>query len=300
MTAWLRRFGARGVFWRQLLRFAVISVPLFLEPLVMAVWSGLFLFWRSGRRAVMMNLRVIKPGSRNITNFFRTYRIFWNFAWSISDNLRFFEDRTIPDWEFSGLENFERLRDHKGGAIILTAHMGSYDLGAHLFSETSARQIVMVRAPEVDPQTHSFEERAKGRQAGAVRVDFNTRAGALALDLLHAVRDGDLVAIQGDRVTPGIASASARLFGTTVNLPSGPFALALAARAPIFPLFIIRKGRRRYQLLAHPPITIERTRDRQGDLQRAVDAWATVLESVVATAWHQWFMFEPMTEERAA
>ena len=58
----------------------------------------------------------------------------------------------IPDWEFVGWKHFEEMQA-SGGAILLTAHMGSYDLGAHLFAENSSHRLIMVRAPEADPQT---------------------------------------------------------------------------------------------------------------------------------------------------
>ena len=53
----------RGVVWRQLLRFAILNVPPWIEPIVMAFWSAFFLLWGPGRRGVMRNLKVIKPGS---------------------------------------------------------------------------------------------------------------------------------------------------------------------------------------------------------------------------------------------
>ena len=301
MNGWWRRFLAKGVFWRQFLRFAVLVTPLWLEPLVMAFWSLFFLLWGPGRRGIMSNLRMIKPDSWAVANFFRAYRVFWNFAWSIADTVRFLESRTMPDWEFTGLEHFEELKS-RAGAIILTAHMGSYDLGAHVFSETSDRKIVMVRAPEVDPETREFEAQAQERsKSDSLRIDFSTRASDLALDLLHAIRDGELVAIQGDRVTQGIASFPATLFGKPVRIPTGPFALAMAARVPVYPLFLMRAGRRHYRLVTCEPIVVERRgRDRDEGLRTAVDAWARRLEDVTRSGWYQWFAFDPLTEERAA
>ena len=298
MTGWWRRFLVKGVFWRKSLRFAVNHIPLSVEPICAGVSSLLFLLWGPGRRGVMRNLSAIKPGSWTITNFFRAWRVFWNYAWTISDNNRFKERRTVPDWEFVGLEHFERMRSHEGGAIILTAHMGSYDLGAHLFSETSDRRIVMVRAPETDPETRQFEEANLARAPERLRVDFNTKSADLALDLLHAVQSGELVAIQGDRVTPGITSYPATLFGKRTEIPAGPFALAMAARVPIFPMFIVRLGRRRYRLMTCAPISVERVgRKRDETLQRAIDSWAGQLETVIREGWYQWFAFEPFSQE---
>jgi predicted LPLAT superfamily acyltransferase len=295
---WFSRFLVHGVFWRQLLRFAVLNTPLWAEGTVMAMWSLIFLLWGPGRRGVRRNLSAIIPGSWALTNSLRAYRVFWNFAWTIADTVRFMETRVAPDWDFVGRERFEELQSLQGGAIILTAHMGSYDLGAQLFAETSRRQIVMVRAPEVDPATREFEQELHHRTTSdALRVDFSTRASDLALDLLEAVRRGEIVAIQGDRVTPGIATLQTTLFGKKAELPAGPFALAMAARVPIYPLFIVRRGRRRYRLVAGAPIEVVRTRDRAEAFNRALGEWTAQLESVIRSSWQQWFSFEPFSRE---
>lgn len=296
--SWYGRFRVQGVFWRQVLRYAVLNVPIWLEPVVIATWTLLFLLWGPGRRGVMRNLTAILPGSSAPANFFRTYRVFWNFAWTITDNVRFKEFRVSPDWEFEGREHLERLQAHQGGAIILTAHMGNYDLGAHLFAEVSRRQIVMVRAPETDPQTRRYEAELHGRTVGeSLRVDFSTRAGELAIDLLHALQQGQIIAIQGDRVTPGLSAIPATLFGRQTEVPAGPFALAMTARVPVFPLFIFRLGRRRYRLVVFPPLEVVRTRDRDEALAAAAGRWSHDLEAVVRTAWFQWFTFQPFSPE---
>ena len=288
--SWFRRFLVRGVFWRQFSRWAVLNVPPWIEPAIVGFWSAFFLLWGPGRRGVMRNLSIILPGSTAIANFFRCYRVFWNFAWSISDTMRFRELRTIPEWEFAGREHLEALR-MGGGAILLTAHMGSYDLGAHLFAEASGRRIVMVRAPEVDPQTREFEE---GHLPDAIETQFNTDGGTLALDLLHAVREGAIVAIQGDRMAGEISGVPATLFGKAVELPAGPFALAMTARVPVYPIFVVRRGWQRYLMRAERPFEIVRSRDRDADLAAAARAWTAVLEQVIRDGWQQWFAFEEL------
>lgn len=296
-SAWWRRFLVRGVFWRQSLRFGILNMPPWVEPIVMAFWSAFFMVWGSARRGVMRNLAVIKPGSLAIANLIRCYRVFWNYAWTIADNVRFKELRTIPDWEFTGWKYFQEMQAREG-AILLTAHMGSYDLGAQLFSETSTRRIVMVRAPEADPETQAFEENHAAD--GALRIEFNTRATELAIDLLGVVREGGIVAMQGDRVTGAIASLPATVFGKSTRVPAGPFALALAARVPIYPVFVVRLGRRRYRLMTARPIEITRSQNRDEDFARAVEQWIAELEHVVRDSWFQWFTFEPYWPELAA
>lgn len=296
---WLGRFRPHGVFWRQYLRWAVVNVPYWCEAVLLGFWTMLFMLWRSGRRGIMANLSAILPGSWPIANFFRAYRVMWNFAWTIDDNVRFKELGVIPDWEFIGREHFDRMLNEPGGVIILTAHMGSYDLGAQLFAQMTTRPIVMIRAPEVDPQTRQYEA-ARHAAPESLKVDFSTRSSELALDLLHALSRGEIIAIQGDRVTPGISVLPATLFGRKTRIPTGPFALAMAARVPIYPLFIVRLGRRSYRTIAGAPFDVQRTPDRSAGFEQAVAQWTRELEHVVRDGWFQWYAFEPFAEEDAA
>ena len=296
----LQRFRVDGVFWRQFLRWAVLNIPIWLEPVAIASWTLVFLLWGPGRQGVMKNLAVILPGSSAVANFFRTYRVFWNFAWVITDTVRYKELRTVPEWEFEGWEHFEKLLSNPAGAIILTAHMGSYDLGAQLFAEIAGRGIVMVRAPESDPETRRFEEALDSRtRVEGLSVDFSTRSTDLALDLLDALQRGEIVAIQGDRVTPGIRAIEGRLFGTPMRFPGGPFALAMTARVPIYPLFIVRLGRRRYRLVVREPLEVTRTASRSGRFDAPMEVWREHLEEVIGSAWFQWFAFRPFWEDPA-
>lgn len=298
MIDFRNRFKVNGVFWRQFLRWAVLNVPMWFEPVIMAWWTGFFLLWGPGRRGVMRNLSAILPGSTTFGDFLRTYRVFWNFAWTIADHMRFQELRVSPDWEFEGIENFRDLESHQGGAIILTAHMGNYDLGAQLFATISDRRIVMVRAPETDPRTREWvEQHHEATTTDGLKVDFNTGAGELALDLLGSLQRGEIIAIQGDRVTPGISALPAKLFDHAMEVPTGPFALAMASGVPIYPLFIFRRGHRRYRLLVAKPFNVIRTRNRAESFDRAVAHWTQELEHAVRSAWFQWFTFQPYSKE---
>ena len=273
-------------------------MPLWVEPTCFATWSVIFLLWGPGRRGVMTNLKSILPGSTAGGNFFRCYRVFWNFSNVIADNIRYKELRVGPDWEFTGSEYFEELQSREGGAIVLTAHMGSYDLGAQLFAEIARRPLMMVRAPETDPDTRRYEEELHERTVTqALKVDFSTRASALALDLLHALQRGEIIAIQGDRVTPGISTLTGTFFGKRMLFPAGPFALAMTARVPVYPLFIVRQGRRRYRLVVGKPFEVPRLHDRAESFERAMVEWTRELESVVRRSWFQWFAFQPFAEE---
>ncbi len=112
--------------------------------------------------------------------------------------------------------------------------------------------------------------------------------------MLNALRLGEIVSIQGDRVEAGLAAITAHLFEREIRLPNGPFVLAQVSGVPIYPLFIARSGYRSYQIIVREPIAVPRTgRDREIDLAQAVEKWSRVLEQMLAERWEQWFAFAP-------
>ena len=291
----LGRFAVKGVFWRQYLDWAVVNLPFFFYPVPLTFFTFFFFFFAApARRAIVANLAVVLPGSSRAMNYLRAFRTLYNFAWTISEAAI----RRILHEEFSyeivGAEWLEEV-GAAPGAIVLTAHMGSYDLGAALFAEKFQREIRIVRAPEPHPETAEHLSASLERSGQSrVKVDYNTAGALLSFDLLKALREGEIVSIQGDRAEGDVAQVSARLFGVETKIPTGPFVLSLVAQAPIYPLFIARAGCRRYEIIVRKPIRVRSTGDREADIGSGVAQWCGILEEIIAGHWDQWFALVPI------
>jgi lauroyl/myristoyl acyltransferase len=292
---WTRRFAVRGVFWRQYLDWALLNVPFYFLPLLIWFWTTFFFFFAApARRAILSNVEVILPGSRRLMNYLRVWRTMYNFAWTITEGSHYKLNKSRFIYEIEGTEALQRLAAAKS-AIVLTAHMGNYDLGAALFAEEFQREIRMVRAPEPDRQTaRHLDEALEKTGSGAVRVDYMTNATSLSFDLLHALRENQIVSIQGDRAVADAARAPANLFGRKADLPTGPFILSQIAEVPIFPLFIVRLGYRHYKIIVREPIVCERSADRRHEnVSAALQQWSATLQDVITRNWDQWYAFVP-------
>ena len=295
ITEWMRRFAVRGVFWRQYLDWALLNVPFYFLPVLVWFWTSFFFFFAApARRAVLSNLKVILPGSSHLMNYLRVWLTMYNFAWTIAEGSHYKLNKSHFLYEIDGAHALERLAAAKS-AIVLTAHMGNYDLGAALFAEKFQREIRMVRAPEPDRQTaRHLDETLEKTGSGAVRVDYTTNATSLSFDLLQALRKNEIVSIQGDRAVEGSARASTRLCGCEANIPTGPFILSQIAEAPIFPLFIVRLGYRRYQIIVREPIVCERSGGtREEDVSASLQQWTATLQEMIMHHWDQWYAFVP-------
>src|SRR4051794_5204274 len=294
-TTRLGRFAVKGVFWRQYLDWAIVNLPFFFYPIPLTFFTIFFLFFAApARRAIVANLAVVLPGSSPAMNYLRAFRTLYNFAWTIAEAAIARILKVEFSYEIIGAEWLEELGTAQG-AVVLTAHMGSYDLGAALFAEKFHREIRVVRAPEPDQRTaeHLSASLQQGG-SGGVKVDYNTAGALLSFDLLKAVREGEIVSIQGDRAEGNVAQVSARLFGAETKTPTGPFVLSLVAQVPIYPLFIARTGCRSYRIIVREPIRVQATGDRETDIGKGVVQWCAILEEVIAAHWDQWFAFVPI------
>lgn len=291
----LHRFAVRGIIWRQYLDWAVINLPFFLYPILQLYWTLFFFFFAApARRSISANLSIVLPESSRAVNYLRAFRILHNYAWTITDGAIYKLIKEDFSYEIVGANWLDQLGAAQG-AIVLTAHMGNYDLGAALFAEKFNRELRMVRAPEPDQQSaqHIHASLEKSGE-GAVKIDYNTAGAMLSFDLLNALRRGEIVSIQGDRVEGEVAEIPAQMFGMRLRLPTGPFVLAQVAGVPIYPLFIVRAGYRIYQIIVREPINVLRSGpNRDADLTLAVENWCKVLERQIADHWDQWFAFAP-------
>jgi lauroyl/myristoyl acyltransferase len=291
----LSRFAVRGVFWRHYLDWAVVNLPFYFYPVPLVFFTVFFFFFAApARRAIVTNLAVVLPGSSRAMNYLRAFRTLYNFAWTIAEAAIARLLKEEFSYEIIGAEWLEEL-GAAPGAIVLTAHMGSYDLGAALFAEKFQREIRVVRAPEPDERSgQHLSTSLENAGAGAVKVDYNTAGALLSFDLLKALRAGEIVSIQGDRAEGQVTQVNAQLFGRDLPLPNGPFVLGLLAQVPIYPLFIARTGCRSYEIIVREPILLEATGDREQDIAGGVRQWCTVLQEIIADYWDQWFAFTPL------
>ena len=98
----------------------------------------------------------------------------------------------------------------------------------------------------------------------------------IGIQLLSALRRGEVVALQGDRAIGTRGDVAIPFFGRPAFFPLGPFLLARAAGVPVVPAFCVLGAGYRYTVRLAPPISVER-----GDEEGAARVWVRLLEDIV-------------------
>ncbi|MDB5298595.1 MAG: putative acyltransferase [Phycisphaerales bacterium] len=182
------------------------------------------------------------------------------------------------------------------GAIIVTAHMGSFEVGtAALLEHESSRVHVLFHRDALG----LFEQirSTLRRRLGVVEVPVET-GWTVWMRLRDALAADGVVLIQGDRVMPGQKGRAMPFFGGHVLLPSGPVKLALASGAPMVPVFSVRTSGGKVKLFIEEPIVVG---DGEGALppDAAMAKLAAVLEKYVRRFPYQWLENRPAWVEDA-
>jgi KDO2-lipid IV(A) lauroyltransferase len=180
-----------------------------------------------------------------------------------------------------GLERLDAAARGGRGMVLLTAHLGNWELAGRLLGVQSARPTHVVVAAEVDPQVQRF------LRSGPAPVRFVTRTQPTAsVTLLAALRRDEVVAMQGDRALGTRGDAAVDFFGAPARFPLGPFLLARAAGAPVLPAFCALGRDRRYTISVGEPLRVEVDGERE-----ALGRWVGALEAAVRRHPEQWFNF---------
>jgi lauroyl/myristoyl acyltransferase len=180
------------------------------------------------------------------------------------------------------VEGVERLAGLEGGGFIsLTAHVGNWELAGRLLAGRAARPIHVVVAEEEVRELERWVRRA----GDGVRFVARSRP-TVSLELVAALRRGEIVAVQGDRALGTRGDVMIPFFGRPAPFPLGPFLLAGAVGAPLVPAFCVLDADYRYAVKVAEPLSPRRGREVE-----AARAWVAVLEAIVREHPTQWFNF---------
>lgn len=278
--------------WRRAFRAGVVYGP---EPFVRysPLAFGLFFGAALGdvREHVVENLRrALGPRPRHV-ELADAARVFMNFACSLTDAFAVAEGRRhLLIAERKHDEHFTRVLAEGRGIIAATAHTGGWQVaGALVKKHHPEADMVIVMHRERDARAQRVQDQARDRSG--IRVLHVGGDPLDALPVLAHLRRGGVVAVQIDRVPPGMRGRRVQLFGQPWSIPEGALMLAGLSGAPIVPSFTRRLGYLSYDILTHPPIRLPR-KPTEADLDVAAQALADAMAEFVRENPTQWFHFE--------
>lgn len=193
---------------------------------------------------------------------------------------------------FSGKKTYEAVLGQGRGLILVTPHLGNWELGGFFLAQQGFPLNVMSL---VAPDTATVAMRENIRERVGIRHLYvgGTQSPLGMIDVVNALRRNEIVAMLCDRDTTGF-HATVDLFGHPVRLPMGPAMLAQVSGAPLVPSFVVLVSGK-YECFIGKPIHVEPARGdrREFVLEARTQDLAREFEKVIERFPTQWYNFYP-------
>ena len=249
-----------------------------------------FLSFRD-RRAVRENLRLVVGESKKIEPIVR--EVFRNFGRYLVEFFRMakhLDDQYIQEnVRIPNLGVIDRVLKQGKGAILLTAHIGNWELGGVVLSRLGYPLLAIALSHKERPVNNLFNQQREHQGLRVVPIHLSIRK------CLEALNQNQCVAILGDR---NFSSNGQELdfLDRKVSFPKGPALFSLRTGAPIVPIFFVRRGKNLFDLIIdepiYPPQAIEADLIRQNEQQMTLmRRYVQCIENIVRTYPDQWLMF---------
>ena len=187
-----------------------------------------------------------------------------------------------------GIDGFFEAYDRGCGVMLVSAHLGNPETLIRMMG-TLGFDVLVLTEPLSPPALHELVHAV--RQAPGVRFVPADRAGVrLAIQQLRA---GNVLAILADRDVLGTGHPQP-FFGERARMPRGAVELALRTGSPIVTGFGRRTSGASMRVSLDPPLHLERSGDREADVEEGMRRVTRALEAGISASPEQWFALQPV------
>jgi predicted LPLAT superfamily acyltransferase len=191
----------------------------------------------------------------------------------------------------TGSEHLERQIGTGRGAVLLGAHLGSYEVMRHR-GDAEGSRIQILGYFENARMINALLERLNPRRSERVIHLGHDPIGVMAR-VRARLEDGELIAVLGDRVGLNDRVVRARFLGGEAPFAAGPFVMAALLACPVYLVFGLYREPNRYDIHCEPfaeRIELPR-RGREQALELWAQRFADRLEAYSRRAPDNWFNF---------
>ena len=152
-------------------------------------------------------------------------------------------------YEFDGIENLQQLLAEKKGGVLISAHIGNFEINEYFFNDIDFDL-------EINVVTSDTEHLAIKEYLESVSRKTTAKFIIVKDDLSHifeintALAKNELVCFTGDRYIEGTKSITEKFLGEEANFPAGPFLIASRLKVPVVFVYVMKEPKLHYHLYA--------------------------------------------------
>jgi predicted LPLAT superfamily acyltransferase len=288
-AGWVRRPERSNMAMLRVMTWISLRLGRRLARVVLYGISLYFLLFASAaRQASRAYLRRALGRAPRLTELFRHFH---SFASCTHDRVYLLNDRfDLFDIQVQGAAAFEEVLAAGRGALLIGAHMGSFEVVRAVGRQRPGLRVAMVM----------YEENARRINAALAAINPVAVQDIIPLGQLDSMLqvqarldEGMVLGLLGDRTLDEDPTLPVQFLGDTAAFPVGPMRLAAMLKRPLLFMTGLYLGGNRYAIHFEPLADftgIER-KGRDAAIRQAIAAYAATLERHCRAQPFNWFNF---------
>lgn len=218
-------------------------------------------------------------------SIFQVYRSYFTFGRIQLDRIAIgagFKEKYT--FEFDGIRHIKEVLELKKGGILLTAHIGNFNLAKYFFSDKHNDAVVNLIMTDLEHQEiKDYLESVTGKASLKTII--------LKDDLSHiflmneALKKNELLVFAADRYYKNARTYTETFLGKEAKFPQGPFKIATRNEIPVLFVHIMRERDFHYHFYARP------FSGASGSSKELLKAYLEDLEIMVIKYPQQWYNY---------
>jgi len=238
------------------------------------------LFARKGYNSIYSYFRT-KLNLPPLKAFFKTFRNHYLFGQIMLDRIALFAGKkNIFQVTVEGNDILTGLIAQKKGGIILSSHIGNFEIAGYLFSMGEAKMHGLVFGEESKNWLKYRDEILSRNNISLIPVSHDL---SHLFTIMNVIKKGEFVGMPGDRSFHGTRVHICNFLGKDANFPTGAFTMAEKLNVPVLSFFVMKSGKFSYN------ISIKKIE--ADSVPQKVENFVSEIENQLKIYPEQWFNF---------
>ena len=232
-------------------------------------------------------------GYSKFQSFFKAYKNIFVFGQTLIDKTAISSGLSNKfTYDHDGGQVIKDLLKKKQGGIIISAHVGNFEIAEYFFDEIDIDS-------QINLVTTDNERRAIKDYLESVSVKSSIKFIVIEPDMSHifkinnALSNNELICFTGDRYFEGNKILSEELLGKKANFPAGPFILGSRIKAPVIFAYVMKEAEKHYHLYARE------AKFKNRDAQDLLKKYTESIEWILKKYPYQWFNYFDFWQKKA-
>lgn len=218
-------------------------------------------------------------------SFINVYINHYRFGQIILDRFAFYAGKRF-NISIIGNEYYEGLMQKNEGFLMLSSHIGNYELAGYHLKAKNKNIYALIYSGETETVMKNRGKMFEGHNINMIPVKADM---SHLFEINNALREGNVVSMPGDRIFGSSKHLDLKLLGQKAKFPLGPFITAAQRGLPILSIFVMKESTHEYTIYVKK---IESTiTNRNEKIEAMANQFVSNLEEMVLKYPAQWFNY---------